>query len=182
MADPLSTVYDALWTLMEGNTTLASLVKPGNRIKFNQQRPESPVKDQVSEADLPELMLVVSSIEPNMQATSNSSSLEVTFDWVLSTGDMSVLRKLLPVTWYLYCAMTNWNTILTALTWNGREFVKRCEALTANTGLADPERNRGIVGWSCLWSCKVLMYFTTTDLRGASGGVTTTTTTTPTTT
>ncbi len=168
MANPFIQTYDALWALAEESDLLTSLVKVGNRIKLNKVRPGSPIKDEVSQADLPELVLVATSGQPNLRSTSSSSMTIRSYDWLVSTGDMSVSNKLLPVEWALFCAMANWPAILGALTWQGKSFIKRANFTGVSTGFSDPERNRGIAGWSSIWSVEVEMHFSTSDMLTAN--------------
>lgn len=163
--NPFAKAYDALWALAEESALLTSLVRAGNRVKFNHTRPFHPVKQEVSEADLPELALASATSSANLHNTSSSSMIVRQYTWLLSTGDMSITNKLMPVEWALFAAMTNWKLVLGALTWNGEHFVKRANVVSIDNGFADPERNRGITGWSAAWTCEVEMHFATADLQ-----------------
>lgn len=156
--------YNALWALAEESTLLTSLVKPGNRVKFNRQTRSSPVKDEVSDSDLPELTLVVTQLSGKLRNTSSTSMALVQYEWLIATGDPSVVRNVLPVMWAIFAAMAPWPSTAFALTWREKTFVKRLDMLEANLGLTDPDRNRGIDGWSAIWSSEVEMHFATTDV------------------
>lgn len=162
--DPMSMVYDALWELAEAWTPLTSLVKVGNRIKFSGDN-RDPVKRQVSDADLPELVLGCTAFSPHMLRTSCGSSMDVTFEWMISAGDQRLDAALFPVVWELHRAMIGWMEVLAALTWKSKQFVKLTRALTGNVGMSNPELNRGITGWSSIWSCELQMWFQTVDLQ-----------------
>lgn len=166
--NPFILVYNALWALAEASYPLSQQVRVGNRIKFNQAGQSDPTKRQVSNADLPELILVSTSAAANLRDTSSSSSCVRQYDWIIATGDTSQVNKLLPLEWALYCAMVDWPTVLAALRWPSDApggFVKRVNFNAMNGGLADPERNRGIVGWSSIWSIEVEMVFMTENMR-----------------
>lgn len=165
--NPFRLVYEALWDLAEASAPLTDTVKLGNRIRFDHTDYFNPIKEEVSDADLPELVLVATATSGNMHETSSSSRINVQYEWLIATGDMSVVNALLPVTWYLWAAMANWREQLGALRWPAAAtdgFVKRTQFLSANTGLTDSQRNRGIVGWSSVWAIEVEMHFATSDL------------------
>lgn len=167
--NPFVQVYDALWSLAEASSELTSKVRVGNRVKFNHTGYDSPIKDEVSDADLPELVLVSTGSGGNLLQTSSTSMITRQYEWLLATGDMSVVNRLLPVEWALYAAMADWPSVLGALRWPSDDtvegFVKRAQLLSVNSGLTDSERNRGIVGWSSSWAIEVEMHFRTSDLR-----------------
>ena len=165
--DPFSKVYNALWDLVEQSARLKSLVRVGNRIKSNRQTRTPQYKQEISDGDLPELQLLATQMVGKIRATSNGSSALMTLEWWMSTGDVNLINptSLLPVMWALYAALTPWpSTAPQLITWRGKTPIKRVDLLTANSGLADPERNRGIRGWSCVWACEVELYFATDDV------------------
>lgn len=168
--NPFVDVYNALWNLAEDSTPLTTLVKPSNRIKYNQSVPYDPTKDEVSEADLPELLLVSTGSSGNLRQSSSTSSIIRQYEWLIATGDTSLVNKLLRVEWALFCAMSDWPTVLNALTFQGSTFCKRTQLVSVNSGLTDPERNRGINGWSSIWALEVEMHFKTTDLHAVNIG------------
>lgn len=167
MSDPLSMVYDALYDLVMRHPDAADVFKPGNRIRYDRDLDRDPVKDKIQDADLPELILLATGGTIAMHNTSNTSMMTRRYSWLLTTGDMRVHYRLLPIEWLLFEALHNWNVVLTALEWpegSGRNFVKRCDVLDVTEGLSDPERNRGIRGWSTIWACDVEMWFKTSDV------------------
>ncbi len=163
--NPFTAMYTALWDLAAASEYLSSLIRLKNRIRFDYAGQSSPIKDVVSNADLPELMLVATSGTPSLRNTSSSSMITRNYEWILSTGDMSVSNKLLDVEWAIFCAMVDWPDVVTALQWNGSRFVKRCAFTDLTVGQSDPERNRGIEGWSSVWALEVEMHFKTSDLQ-----------------
>jgi hypothetical protein len=164
--NPFDQVFSALWTLAEASRPLKELVKVGNRIKFNQDDSRDPLKQQVADADLSELILTSEGITAiNMHATSCSSMIARQYSWMITTGDYRISYRLNPLEWALYCAMTDWKSVLGSLKWNDYDFVKDMNFVSASEGLSDATRNRGIKGWSALWSCNVKMHFKTADLQ-----------------
>lgn len=161
--DPFTQVYDALWSLPWKRKELCRLVKPGNRITFSGQD-RDPLRPEVSTANLPELTLIPISGQPHVQATSNSSFWLARFEWQLATGDKRVNRALYRVTFELLRALANWLTVLQALKWKSKPFVVVQIPRDERIGVTERDLNRGIQGWSSLWSCEVKMFFATADL------------------
>lgn len=165
--NPFIMTYNALWALAEASSRLTDLVKLKNRIKFNFTGQSSPIKDEISNADVPELVLISSGSTGNLRNTSSSSMISRKYEWVLSTGDMSVVNKVLPVEWALFCAMTDYSRVLGALRWPADAsdgFAKVTRLMDVDTGMTDADRNRGIQGWSSVWGIEVEMHFRTSDL------------------
>jgi len=167
---PPAQVYDALWGLVEGSAYFQSLVKQGNRIKFNKQSFIPPDKIEISTTDVPEVTLVANQSQANLQGNSTASKLVFNYEWWISTGDVNVIRGILPVTWAIWCAMANWKNVLPLLKWSGQPFVKRYDFITGSVLLTDSEKNRGIRGFSSIWGCEVEMWFKTDDLITQNSG------------
>ena len=92
------------------------------------------------------------------------------YAWWLSTGDFRVTLSLHPVEFALWACHAQWQSTLSALTWQGKSFVKRVDAMALSEGLTDVEKNRGIKGWSCVWVTEVEMHFATKDLQAFAAG------------
>lgn len=153
---------------------LDNIVRVGNRIKFNSPTDRDPIKQNVADADLPELILrPAGTPTSNICNTSSTSMLVQRWEWIVSTGDMRANYRLLPVKWAIFAAMVNWQTELCALQWpidSGRTFVKRANTLAAIEGESDRQNNRGVGGWSCVWACEVEMHIKTADIRNLLSG------------
>lgn len=162
--DPFSQAYNALWLMAEQSKRLCSMVRPGNRIKFNQQSHLPVDKEEIGEADLPELILIASQLNGKIRGTSSGSSALMQFQWVLSTGETALVTRCLPIVWAVYAAMVPWPQTALQILWREKPFIKRVDLLDATFGLTDAERNRGLRGWSSVWSCEVEMYFQSTDV------------------
>ncbi len=169
---PFNMVFNRLWEMAETSVPLAELVRVGNRIKFNQDTNRDPIKQNVNNADLPELTLVMTGgADPNLHFNSCASAISRTFSWALATGDFRYTYLLGPVEFAIMSAMANWQTELSGLTWRGELFVKDCNITDLSTGFTNQESNRGIKGWSAVWSCVVKMMFTTQKLKDFHLGV-----------
>lgn len=162
-SNPFSLVFDALWDLFETNTELTDLVRPGNRIKYNSTDNRDPVKAEVQDADMPEVILITDGFTSNLYHTSTSTSCKRSYAFVINTGDLRVNYRLNAVEWELFVAMLRWKDVLTSLTWNGLNFVKSVRMLTVSEGLSDNQQ-RLMRGWAALWRCEVEMHFKTADL------------------
>lgn len=161
--DPLTVIHEAAWAEFDGDTAMAALVAPKNRIKFTDR---SDLKKHVQDADLPEVILIPRSNVGNLTSTSSSVSFEITFDWLISTGDYRVSFRILPVIWNLYRVMSKFQQSASSLEFGGRKF---CNGITFNSntiGESDAERNRGINGFSAVMSFTVKMNFLRTTLNG----------------
>jgi len=166
--DPFSLVYNALWTLLEAHAEFAALVKVGNRIKFNAAGGDDPIKDKLSSADLPEVRLLCTGTSPHVQHTSGSSSCIKFFEIQVATRSQQYTAELFPVEWEIYRAMSKWATVLSALTWNSKTFVKLARPTDGQQGVSTDDVDRGGHGWVSVWGIEVQMWFTTTDLQAVA--------------
>lgn len=167
--DPYTKVYDALWELVKASSSLTALVTIGNRINLNEKDNPYPLKLEVSDADVPEMILTSTGMSAKIMHNSSGSSCIRTYQFLISTGDMRLGQKLLPIEWMLFAALCDWKAKLGALTWKGYRFCKRLDVTSVDNGFADPERNRGIQGWSAIWGIEVEMHFPTADLITFNG-------------
>ena len=168
--DPFSLVFDKLWELAEVSQPLMRLVSPGNLIKFNKAQDRDPLKQQILTADLPELVLTgVGSTEANLLESSCSSKIVRQYSFILSTGDYRITSFLLPVQFALFCALADYQAVLCPLQWKSKTFITQANWVSLSEGMSNPELNRGIKGWSSLWTCMVEMHFSTADLKAYNG-------------
>lgn len=162
MDDPFLLLYRKLWDVVQDHPDLGTYVKTKNQIEFDTTR--RPVKETVASADLPELMLIPNSIVGNLHRTSSSTSFTITYQWVLTLGDLRVDTHLFPLQWILVSSMTRAMIDVLSLTWNSKEYVRRFD-LTGNiTGESQSQRQSNIKGWSTVQSVEAELYFTTSDL------------------
>lgn len=166
MADPFSTVYDALWAALEGHAGFTALVPVGNRIKFN--KPD-PIKAEVSTQDLPEVRLLPASFAGNLPITSNSSRVQHQFEVQIATGSQQVKGKLFPVAWEVIRALSKWQSHLTGLTWDAGKVIRvtNVRTFSAREGVLYQDLNRGIIGWSLNMTIDVDMFFQSSDVQAA---------------
>ena len=161
--NPLKKVHNATWTLLEARAELMALVKVGNRIKYIGSSP-SPEKNEGLGTDFPEMRLLPVGMKPHLQETSTTSKLIVVWQIQIASGDQR-LQELLDIEWELYRALKTWSTHLReALTWQGKEFVTLARPLETKIVLGNKEADRGIRGWSAVWTGETQLNFTTSDL------------------
>jgi hypothetical protein len=166
--NPFTLVYDALWQLVEQFPNIDDLISPRNRVNFGSADDRGAnLKQNIQAADLPELILIGSTASGNLFADSCNASVTRQYTFLISTGDLRQNQFLMPVEWLLFCALANYSPTLKALEWpvgSGRKFVTDLKLLSEAQGQSDPERNRGIKGWSATWACEVRMHINRADV------------------
>lgn len=171
--NPFTLVFDAIWSLFEQSPVFVADVKVRNRIKLNITNDPAPLKQQINDSDLPELILTSTGASTvGLFTTSATSKIIKQYSLLLSTGDFRVNNYLNQIQWDILCCFTGWQQLLSSLIWplnSGRTFVKRADLVNCSEGLEDPARNRGINGWSSIWTCEVEMHFVTSDLANYRG-------------
>jgi len=164
--NPFQAVYDALWDLVLTSTELATLVKEGNRIRFDKTA-RNPLKHALQVGDVPELILLpLGSQSANLSASSCTTHFHRQYQFILATGDLRLAEGLDTVSWNLLCAFANWRAVLGPLTWNEKRFVQGFDITAITDGLRDSENNKNLNGWSSLLTVSVFMQFRTQDLIG----------------
>lgn len=161
--DPLTLIHEGAWAALALLDPDGEVVKQGNRIMLNKHEA---LKQNVQSADLPEVLLIPRQGVGNLTQTSSSVSFEITFDWLLSTGTYKVADKLYPVMWLLYRTMHKFLSTARSLQYNDRTFVTGVFFNSASIGESDPERNRGIRGFSSAMNFTVKLSFPTGDING----------------
>lgn len=166
--DPLSLVYVSLWSMLEAHSGLTDLVRVGNRVKYEKFL-HVPIKDVLQDADVPEVGVIPTGSSYGLQVTSNGTRLDESYEAGLLTGEVQLAQvgAFLPVKWELLRAFSGWQSALSALTWNGKAFVKLLKIgtildIAVSKGQL-PER--GIVGWLSVIRFDVTMFFRTADLQ-----------------
>jgi hypothetical protein len=171
--DPLSLVYAALWDVLESSADFCRLVQPGNRIKFLGTS-RDPWKDMLSTADLPEVRIVPAGGAANLHLASNTDRLVQRLRVQVSSGDRRVDAAFFPVVWEIYRALVNWPSVIAGLAWNGHvqgdgwgvDLVE----ITGHDDTADnPRADRGIQGWSTVWTCETRFWFADSLIKPAGG-------------
>jgi hypothetical protein len=146
--DPFTEVYDELWKLVESHEPFVELVKPGNRIKFNEQ---PKLKDQARRADTPEVRLVADAPAIQLFRTSNSHYVQRTYRWEISTNDIRITKVAFPVEWAIVEAMQQARDALAGLS-----YVKQVRIGNGEPPGPDPEQRTD--GWHSVLPVEVEMW------------------------
>ncbi len=160
--NPFQQIINEIWVLLESHTFFTEAVKKGNRIKFD--KPD-PIKQEIATADVPEVIVSSTTLTLQYDRTSNGTSLTKRFDVLISSGSFDLTKGFYQVEWEIIRAFSGWRTLLDELSWSGDVFVQDVRLITGNEGLSDPERNRGIQGWSSALAVEVDMWFTASKLH-----------------
>jgi hypothetical protein len=160
MNNPLSDVYDALWTSTKAHPVIGQL-STSNLVQFNTRQP---LREQLQAADLPELVLVSTGGSSSLTSSSSSTRLSKRFDWILTTGDMRVDEVLFPLSWALLESMARARLALFALEWKEQRYVKRVQEIQIREGESEAARRINVRGWVAVQSIEVEMHFHTTSL------------------
>lgn len=162
-ANPLVQVYGALVDLLRSRERLRGMVRVGNVLRLTGDD-RSPFKEETLSADYPELRVITTDATPHLQRTSNSTTIVKRYEVQISTGDQRV-ELLLAIEWEIHRALSSWSTKLSGLTWMDKKFVKLARPTQVQDGVSNVDLNRGVTGWSSIWTYEVEMWFTTTDMQ-----------------
>jgi hypothetical protein len=164
--NPFEMIYDALWSMALSSTQLEALVKPGNRVRYDDAARRDPMKQNIMVADVPELHLLPSGcLAANLNHNSCAASITRAYTFTLVTGDLRMTEGLTRIEWQLYCALVDWKATISTLEWEGQYFAKHVRLRDVRNGTTDPERARGLVGWYAVWGCEVDCLFSTASLK-----------------
>ena len=164
--DPISQTYEMLMTMALANPTISQLVRVKNRILFTStSRVMLPVKDEISEGDIPELRIVPTGGTPKVGRDSDSTSWLQEYEMQIATGSTDVEALMFPLSFALLAAWVDWHPKFATLTWQGHPFVHTAIATKARQGLAIENENRGIRGWATVWAVQVDIWLSTLLLK-----------------
>lgn len=141
--------------------------KEGNLIRFDSDGNRFPFKENILDADTPELTLAPTGFPvASLHHASNVSRITQSYTWIIVSGDYRV-RIVNEVAFAIIRASLEWakSGYLTSLLWEDQNYVKDYRLLPAEQGDTDPELNRGIRGWTVLFGVEVDMFFQTSLLR-----------------
>lgn len=161
MSNPISLLYDKILEAVAADTDVASLIKENNLIDFNDVR--KPTKAGVTTADLPELVIYVSSVRGNLHASSSHVMLTTVWSFILSTGTfkMDVQNTLL---FAILKVLTDWKNSIRPVEFASKQFVKDVRLADANTGVSNAEANRNIRGWAAVIQAEIDLGLDLSDL------------------
>lgn len=165
--DPFSQVHKALWFMAKRNPEIDHLIKKGNQILMDK---DDSLKYQISQGDLPELLLMPTGGVGNIRCSSSTTEFNKKFTWVITTGRQAITDIYYPLSWELFRAMVDWDREDTLMGCKWPEtadctYVMRATALEVDIGLERDLQERGIAGWTGLWTVEVVMRFSTASMR-----------------
>lgn len=158
-AEPWGQVLTALWEVLESRPSLTSLVKPGNRIRFDNRIRKSTLQA----ADVPCVAVVADAVDPHIFRTSNGSSFKRTFRFEIRTGEVDITAQAFPVEWEIMKAV--------AAIWNvtppekplDLDFIRSIKAVQGQAPTADPDGKSN--GWYTVIGVEVEVWFDTASLQ-----------------
>jgi len=156
MADPFTTIYNALWDLLESDTDFTSAVRTANRIKFTSSS-RDPRKKALQDADAPYVEIAPSDGNVEFYTTSEAHRFEMQYDIRVFTGDLRVNQKLYPLIWTIVKALSNANDTLNL------DYVQSVRVASLNVEEFDKDLNRGTSGWVFVIKVMVQCYFNRAD-------------------
>ena len=162
--DPFSQVFEGIWTLVEAFAPFSDQVRVGNRIRLDGES-RNPIKQNIQHADLPEVILHPGGGDCQLHRNSSQSQVIKRFDFLISTGDLRVDYLHFPLQWHTIRAVANWKSVIGGLVWKGEPFLIDLDIPSKTEGESDPERNRGIKGWSSIITVQARMEFSTNLMR-----------------
>src|ERR1700733_10808095 len=115
MANPFLKTYDAVFNLLfSANNPLTGMVKVGNRISFGTPAAtdRSVTKQNVSTADLPEIMLIDEGGVANTHANSSAMGFTQNLTLYISTGDFRYGVYTSVINWWILVNMQQWQSLI----------------------------------------------------------------------
>lgn len=166
MANPLTQVYDALWTLLSANAALVTLIPEANWIRYtgDVQKPDS---EESKHETYPKLRIREATGQVHLHRSSSGTSYKKRYQIQVATDDERLL-DMHDIEYQILRAMANWPTVMDALQWDVDDtyFAKTFKVLATEQSLYNKElnQNENHRGWGTIWACEVEMWFDTSAL------------------
>lgn len=159
--DPYTQVYDKLWDLLEGEPSLAAIIKPGNRINLQDRNP-SRRKTNTQDGDLPELSVMQMGGEVDLWKTNTTAIFDEVYRISVATGDLRPHKQLNPIKFAVLRALGKAANNLNL------DFVLNTVCQSVTDTMYDTTQNRGTVAWSALYDVRVTMKIPRAVLLGTA--------------
>lgn len=150
--DPVTQAYTAIWTYLTNSTKWAALVKPQNRIRFDQTTPRI-YKDALQRADFPQARLILGSGEWNNLRSQAYSLLAQGYQLELLSGLDQIGLMHANLVWQTTRALAKAPYTL------GKDFVTEFTYQTNDTSLDPVDMLAGKTGWITTVQISVKMKF-----------------------
>jgi uncharacterized membrane protein YgcG len=164
-SNPFTDAYEALWDCLEARTDFKALVKAANRIKFTgtDRDPWDRLANVQSFPAVAILPVRKPESASRVDADSHTTDVEKWFAIVVGGGGQR-LTALFDVEFAVLRAMASWRTSVGAVQWNSRDCVLDCAVYGHPEAMDNQLIERGIRGWSTVWTGRMVFTFTTSEL------------------
>lgn len=160
--DPYTQVYNLLCNYLRGSAAVRKIVnREKNIVALSEGHGQDQIRDNLKDADLPEIVIKSSNVAGNLNIASNSAEVLRSYRLFISTSTGKITETIFPLEWAITCALSvfSFEADLKTLVWNGARFVKAVKFDGADSGESEPSVNRGIQGWAAVWRMTVHMSF-----------------------
>lgn len=155
--DPFTEVLNALWRLLESDTTITSMVSTKNRIKLTEGSVKPREPDRHTTSDLPEIRIEPAGGQIEPAVSSGSSRATQVYRITMADGNLLVHKSYFPLKWAIFKALVRIDANL------GLDYVRR---ITLGDDFEDRnEQPQGHPGWNCGLDITVEMWFSREQLK-----------------
>ena len=155
--DPFTMAYREVATALFEHPYISENVKLGNRITFDSTTDPDPIKSQVQDGDVPELMLIPIGIGSTSH-TNTSVNVTRTLEVRIVAGDLRVNLSLFPLEWAVIQALHHF------LKREHAPFLRDLSIESVNNTMADDDANRGTRQWVAVCRITLDMWFNNDDM------------------
>jgi len=153
--DPFTEVLQKLWEILEANSDFATAVKAGNRGKLWVGNVKPPIKDELSNSDVPYVSILPVGSTFNPFATSTDAIIEQTYGIRMVDGNLKINSAYFPLKFYIIQALANVDALL------GLSYVRKIDVGDGT----DDNDNSSIPGWEGGIDITVTMIFNRITLK-----------------
>ncbi len=168
--DPLTLVYEAIWGLLEADSSFTALVPASCRLKLTGQIPRFPAREIRQPDEWPQVTVGLFSLVADVNASSDGVVLGYRFGIWVSSNDQRLsyysdqrYRGIFPLAWVITRAMSRWESAMKALRYQGKPFVVSCNMLDSSVNVRVgnflDQLKPNMPGWLLTWGGQVNMYF-----------------------
>lgn len=129
MSYPFTLTYDAIWDLLESDSTFTDAVKPGNRIKITEN---DKIKPGMQHGDLPQVYIGATTGDGGGQSN-KSGVITKSYPIIISSGDQNATVSL-DLEWLVMSILTKGLSTLAAVSG-----VQKVEIIQSNTQYVQQE-------------------------------------------
>lgn len=168
--DPITLVYESIWTALESDADFASLVPSRLRIKLTGNIPRFPTRDIRQPESVGQVAVALLRVQPDVNAGSYAYHLVCTFGIYVYSNDQRLsftsggryygLNALL---WVVFKALSKWPLYMENLTYKGKPFVvnwamRDGHARFGASGFMEQSKPN-MPGWMLTYVCEASLLF-----------------------